>query len=111
VTKVWAVGDELAFHCGSHTSYWMIHKITKISKSGRISCGGYELNPDLTIRGRRDRWSGPWTGEPVTQEILDEIEDARKRTEALNTIESFRIRSLDTNKLVRIAAILSEEIG
>ena len=67
-----AVGDELAFRCGSIRTRWEIHTITAISPSGLIKCGMWELNPDLTIRGKRGNY-GPFAGEPVTEEIRQEM--------------------------------------
>ena len=105
--KVWKVGDKLAFLSGGFSSYWAIHPITKISKLGRITCGPYQLNPDLTIRRKRERWSsGPYRGEPVTQKILDEERERLERAKALRVIEACRLRSLEVSVLVKIADII-----
>lgn len=69
------VGDELAFK--HYDSRYSIHTITKILPSGRIRCGNYELEPDLSIRGRGKYSLGPVIAEPVTQEIRDIVAKQR----------------------------------
>ena len=64
---VWENGDELLFR-RDYGRRLDIHKITKITASGRIKCGPYDLNPDLRIRGERG-WDKCYRGEPVTDEI------------------------------------------
>ena len=63
------VGDELAFVNSNTIS---IIPIERITATGRIKCGTYELNPDLSIRGRRQRW-GPYRGEIVTDKHREEM--------------------------------------
>ena len=107
--KVWQVGDKLAFRNDGFSRYWAIHPITKITKSGRITCGPYQLNPDLTVRRKRDSWSsGPYRGEPVTQKILDEERERLDRGKALRVIEACSLRSLEVSVLLKIAAIIKE---
>lgn len=65
------VGDELAFR-HSYGTGWTIHKVEKITPSGRIVCGKYTLNPDLRIRGERGH-NGPYYGEIVTSNIRAEV--------------------------------------
>ncbi len=62
----WKVGDELAFLCGH--GVWKIQRIISISPSGRITCGNYILNPDLTVRGHSG-YSSPHQACKVTPEI------------------------------------------
>jgi hypothetical protein len=105
--KVWQVGDKLAFRHHSVSSYWVTHTITKITKGGRITCGPYQLNPDLKVRGKRDRWNrGPYKGQPVTQKILDEARERLDRARALGVIETCTLRSLEVSVLVEIEAII-----
>ena len=105
--KVWQVGDKLAFRYHSLSSYWAIHTITKVTKGGRITCGPYQLNPDLTIRGKRNVWSsGPHKGEPVTQAMIDEQREHIERRRALRVIEACSLRSLEVSVLVEIADII-----
>jgi hypothetical protein len=80
--KEWKVGDELAIHHGGRYKKYSILKITKISKTGRITLGNdcYVLDPDLKIRGL-----GTWShthpsAYPVTDELLQE--NARGISEA-----------------------------
>ncbi len=60
------VGDELAFRVGMVGTI-QIHQVTAITPSGRIVCGPYTMNPDLSIRGRKDKWHSPWRGERVSE--------------------------------------------
>jgi len=76
------VGDKLAFRCGGISSFWEVHAITKITPSGRIVCGRFTLNPDLTVRGRGG-YHGPYRGEPVTEDIRKDMLRA-KNLQALN---------------------------
>lgn len=64
------VGDQLAFRSNSR-GRWEIFTIEKITPSGRIVCGRYTLNPDLSIRGDRG-YSGPYRGCRVTEKIRAE---------------------------------------
>lgn len=67
------VGDKLAFRIGFYQK-WHVEEITHITPTGRMQCGHYTVNPDLTIRGKRDRgYYGPYRAEKVTQEILDSV--------------------------------------
>lgn len=85
----YAVGEELAVPVGFGGA-WRVIKIEKITPSGRMKCGHWELNPDLTIRGRTDRW-GPSRAYPITDEIRAQI----CRQKYLAKIES----KVDWNKL------------
>lgn len=75
------VGDELACNIGN-PGRWVICRIEKITPSGRIHCGQYVLNPDLTVRGSHG-WSAPHAAQPVTPEIRAEVL-RRKRISFLN---------------------------
>jgi hypothetical protein len=66
--KTYKVGDELAFMIGYCSGTYEIHKITKISPTGRITCGRFTLDPDLNVRGR-SFYGGPYRGQEVTDDI------------------------------------------
>jgi hypothetical protein len=100
-SRCYAVGDELAFRCGSHTHYWVIAKIEKITPSGRIKVGRWELNPDLTVRGRSG-WHGPYEGQPVTGEILQEIERAKN----LRIVKDAKFDKLTDEQLAEVVRIV-----
>jgi hypothetical protein len=71
------VGDKLILR---HDRYAEILTVERITKSGRIKAGGYELNADLTIRG-----AGRWKqAEIATQEKLERIEAERRVAKARN---------------------------
>lgn len=68
------VGDFLAFNRGSDDlPSYKVREVTKITPSGRIQCGEYILNPDLTIRGRSSWSTGPDRAEVITPVIADWI--------------------------------------
>jgi hypothetical protein len=99
------VGDELAFDCGFGSARWRIATVTKITPSGRIKCGPYTLDHDLRVRGQ-DKWSGPFRGQPVTQEIRDKVE--RETLLGIAT-DARRHHNLTLDQLRRIVAILKEQ--
>lgn len=97
------VGDQLAFRSGSYPIRWHIYAIEKITPSGRIKAGHYEMNPDLTIRGRDNRW-GPYKAEVMTDEIASEA----KKEKAVKIVESIKTGKLSDSQLFRIVDILRE---
>ena len=82
------VGDELAFRVG-FSKTWQIHKIAKITPSGRIQCGGWMLNPDLRVRGHSG-YGGPFQAYPVTAEI---------RATAIHQDNVSVVRGIDVSRL------------
>jgi hypothetical protein len=97
----YAVGDCLAFYCGLGLSNrWEIHKVTKITQSGRLTCGPYTLNPDLSVRGSSG-YSGPHRAEPVTKEIVLEV----RRRRALEYLKGFDWSKLDADRLEAVVAV------
>ena len=98
------VGDRLAFRSGSYPVRWHIYAIEKITPSGRIKAGHYEMNPDLTIRGRDTRW-GPYKAEVMTDKIASEA----KKEKAIELVESIKTSKLSDSQLFRIVDILREE--
>jgi hypothetical protein len=100
------VGDELAFYHYAGSGRWDIHRITKITPSGRVRCGYYDLNPDLSVRGRNG-WSSPNRGEPVT----DEIRGIVKRQDLIaraKYLARFDWERLTDGQLEAILAIVKE---
>lgn len=87
------VGDELAI--ASHSYYrtmYQVSKVTHLTPSGRIVTDkGWVLNPDLTVRGRSNRFCKaiPWTKE------LQEQDDKERREHqariALDTVKWMKI--------------------
>ena len=97
----YAVGDCLAFYCGlGLSSRWEIHKVTKITPSGRLTCGPYTLNADLSVRGSSG-YSGPHRAEPVTKEIVLEV----RRRRALEYVKGFDWSTLDADRLEAVVAV------
>jgi|JI10StandDraft_1071094.scaffolds.fasta_scaffold355936_5 hypothetical protein len=103
------VGDELAFDLGpglgSRQTRWSIHAVEKITPSGRIVCGPYELNPDLSIRGKKNRgYWGPSRGELVTKKIRDSVEVSR----LISLIERVKLSELSLETLSKVWDVIKE---
>jgi hypothetical protein len=97
----YAVGDELAFRCERLPHYWVIAKIDKITPTGRIKCGQWELNPNLSIRGYSG-WYGLSKGEPVTEDIRNEI----KRMKNLSFIRDVKWKELSDQQLSEVVRMV-----
>lgn len=97
------VGDSLAFGCGSR---YEIHKVTRITPSGRIVCGRYTLNPDLSVRGRTDRW-GPYRGEVVTPKILGivRMQSVKEKLHGLSRLVEY-VNLLDSGELLVVEGLI-----
>ena len=102
-TKKLKVGDRLAFRSGHYPAQWYIYAIEKITPSGRIKAGPYEMNSDLSIRGRDNSW-GPYKGEVMTNKIADEA----KKEKAIGLVNSIKVDKLSDSQLFRIVDILRE---
>ena len=100
----YAVGDKLAFRGGYGNGSWEIHEIERITPSGRIVCGRFTLNPDLSIRGRSG-YSGPFKGEPVTEEIENEY----RRQKNLQKIDDTKFHLLSDSALAAIVDVIKSE--
>ena len=101
----YAVGDALAFRNYSRVGccQWSVHRITKITKSGRMVCGPYTLNQDLTIRGDTG-YSGPIKAQAVTPEIIEEV----RRYKAISFLKGFDWKSLPTDSLEAAVAVTQQ---
>ena len=82
---------------------WQIITVGRVTPSGRLVCGNYTLNPDLTVRGRGD-WSAVYRAEPVTPEIRTEVLRQRNRRLLVHT----KFDELDPRTLARLARIVRE---
>jgi len=100
------VGDEIAFRVG-FSGTQVVYKVEKVTPSGRIKAGMYELNPDLRVRGRHG-FSGPYQGVLVTSELRDKLVAEQKQRALANKISDVRWREIPLAKLKRIEAILQE---
>lgn len=90
------VGQDLAFRLNNR---YAIHVVTHITPTGRIKCGSYELNSDLSVRGKRDRgYWGPYRAEIVTDEIREQVH----RSNMISKLSSFDFNSLSYDLLRRI---------
>jgi len=84
-----AVGDYIAFNVGYGSRKWIIHEVKGITKTGRIKCGEYTLDPDLRIRGVTG-YARVYRGHVVTDKI---------RAEYKRQCNISRITGTDFNKL------------
>lgn len=91
-----SIGDELAFKGGS-SGNWQIIKVDRITPSGRIVCGRFTLNPDLSIRGEKG-WGGPYRGQPVTEAIREVVQ----RRDFIERINRAKLADMPTSQLIRI---------
>jgi hypothetical protein len=101
------VGDEIAFRSDHFSRSWTVYKVDKVTKSGRIKAGHYEMNPDLTIRGRSG-WGGPFKGVFVTPELRKVIVAERKKNAIVAKVSEVRWLNISLAKLEKIDAILQE---
>jgi hypothetical protein len=101
------VGDEIGFRSNHFGRLWTVYKVDKVTKSGRIKAGHYEMNPDLTIRGRSG-WGGPYKGVFVTSELRKVIVAERKKNAIIAKVSEVRWLNISLAKLERIDAILQE---
>jgi hypothetical protein len=100
------VGDEIAFRVGFGGTQ-VVYKVDKITPSGRIKAGMYEMNPDLRIRGRHG-FSGPYQGVLVTGELRDKLVAEQKQRTLARKIADVRWREVSMERLEKIDAILQE---
>ena len=100
------VGQSLAFR-GPWGIGWNICKVEKITPTGRIVCGTYVLNPDLTVRGRTGSPGAPFQGYVITEQIKLEV----KRQQMLSQIRRTKISELDDRQLEAIVAAIEHRNG
>lgn len=96
------IGDMLAFAYGYHGNEYILHEITKITPSGRMICGPYTLNPDLSVRGG---------GYRAAQIVTPEIKEALLRQKCLNIIASAKWKEMGNEFLFRIATAIKGEVN
>jgi hypothetical protein len=101
------VGDEIAFRSDHFSRSWTVYKVEKVTKSGRIKAGHYEMNSDLSIRGRSG-WGGPFRGVFVTPELRKVIVAERRKNAIVARVSEVRWLNISLAKLEKIDAILQE---
>jgi len=98
------VGDELAFRVGfGHTIE--IHKVERITPSGRITCGRWHLDPNLRVRGRNG-YHSPSQAERVTDEIRAEVAETHARSKLRYFIEILQPKLLTVEEVHRLNVVL-----
>lgn len=98
------VGDELAF--ARRYGGWDFRAVESITPTGRIKCGIYTLNPDLTIRGASAY--GPYSAQIATDEMRAEMRERHEQAGLIEQILEVQWREKSTDQLRRIVAILDE---
>jgi hypothetical protein len=94
------VGDQLAFK-DAYGKRYHLKTVTKITPSGRITCGEYTLYPNLTIRGNKNHWVAR-----QARRLTPEIKESVRRQAAMDAITRTDLNKIDTASLVRAAEIL-----
>lgn len=106
------VGDMLAFRYGHRLPEFQLCKVERITPTGRIVCGQYTLNPDLSIRGERPRWStGPYRAEVITPEISEIIERKKLARRVKDQMTMELLYGLPTEKLIELNSLLAPPEG
>ena len=95
------VGDELAVR--NQLTGWTVIKIQKITKTGRLNCGRYTLNPDLTIRGSTGSY-GPYRAQIITDEIREQI----RRRKTFLVVDSFNWNEASDDFLASVSLMIQE---
>jgi hypothetical protein len=72
-----------------------------IAENGRIQCGGFTLNPDLTIHGKHG-WPYPDKAERVT----DEVRQAIAVSDAVREIRNFQPYRVPAANIIAAADLL-----
>ena len=95
------VGDELVVR--NQLTGWTVIKIQKITKTGRLNCGHYTLNPDLTVRGSKGSY-GPYQAQIITDEIREQI----RRRKHLLVVDSFNWNEASDDFLASVCLMIHE---
>ena len=100
------VGDKLAFDIGyGRHRDWQIETVTKVTPTGRIVCGRWTLNPDLSVRGRYNSYRGPYEAVRVTPRILADV----RRNRMVNQLSLVKFKDLPDEALEAMYAALPKE--
>ena len=101
--EVMNIGDEIAFIGRERTT---IHRIDRITASGRLICGNYTLEPNLKIRGQQDMY-----GRIHAELATDKHREQMRRDKLLLSVSVFRNwESLATEQLEAVLAIQQKAV-
>ena len=99
------IGDKIAFNSRYHG--YTIKEVLKITPTGIIKTDLYDMNPDLSVRGRCD-YSSPYEGEIVTPKIRQAV--CRQRyMNFVSTVPREKWKLLTTEALKTIVNLLDSE--
>ena len=100
----YAVGDVMAFQCGLRGESWELHKITRITEKGLMTCGPYQIDAHLRVRGRTG-YSGPICRGRPTPKIMAEVQ----RQRAIAIIKATNWSSVPLDNLLGVIAVLEQD--
>jgi hypothetical protein len=100
----YAVGDVMAFQCGLRGESWVLHKITRITEKGLMTCGPYQIDAHLRVRVRTG-YSGPICRGRPTPEIMAEVQ----RQRAIAIIRATNWSSVPLDNLLGVIAVLEQD--
>lgn len=103
------VGDKLHF---KGRFFEGIRVVTRITPSGRIIVDDtrnnhqYHLNPDLTVRGEKDPWSGLTVTKIASAEQEQDILDRLRKARLARALETANWSTLSLESLEKVLRIL-----
>jgi hypothetical protein len=100
----YAVGDVMAFQCGLRGESWELHKITRITEKGLMTCGPYQIDAHLRAKGRTG-YSGPICRGRPTPEIMADVQ----RQRAIAIIKATNWSSVPLDNLLGVIAVLEQD--
>jgi hypothetical protein len=100
----YAVGDVMAFQCGLRGESWELHKITRITEKRLMTCGPYQIDAHLRVRGRTG-YSGPICRGRPTPKIMAEV----RRQRAIAIIKATNWSGVPLDNLLGVIAVLEQD--
>lgn len=98
-------GDMVALRIFTYSNFkYRIAKITRITPTRIIKVDGYEFNKNGKQRGR-STWGYNIYLEPITQDILDEVE----KEKLFRRLNNIKFQELSLDKLRKISDVVDSE--
>ena len=99
------VGDWIYYR---HDGVFFRGRVLKITKTGRIKLKGFDMNPDLSIRGR-DIWSSySANGEVETPELLEAFEFKVIRNKLKRSFQYINVEEMTRSQAEWLQACLNQ---
>lgn len=102
------VGDTLFERVGWSGEPRIVGVVTKITPTGRITCGGEKYTDNLKRVGSTG-WHAVYA-EVLTPEVEQEIAERKRRNKALKVLLEQKWKDLSTDTLVAVAEVLKAEL-